>query len=148
VLDWHHLSANVLQSRRQKAQQWPLPAPPLDQQRTLPLEPTTLAQRPAHTLEPEHLLLRFRIYREYPTGEQARWRIIELLQVGFGPRRVAKLLEIPRPVVYHQKRRFDGLGLLGLITHTWATTPITIGVPVQKTTEVFQLLDNNPFIGH
>jgi hypothetical protein len=30
-------------------------------------------------LGPEHLLLRFRTYDEYPTEEQARWRMIELL---------------------------------------------------------------------
>jgi hypothetical protein len=29
-------------------------------------------------LGPDHLLLRFRTYRDYPTEEQARWRIIEL----------------------------------------------------------------------
>jgi hypothetical protein len=88
ILDWQHLSPDVLQSRRQKAQRAPLPAPPLDRPLTLPLEPTTLAQRLAQALGPERLLLRFRTYREYPTEEQARWRIIELLQVGFRPRRV------------------------------------------------------------
>jgi hypothetical protein len=31
----------------------------------------------AQALGPEHLLIRFRTYREYPTEEQARWRIIE-----------------------------------------------------------------------
>jgi transposase InsO family protein len=148
VLDWHHLSPDVLQSRRQKAQRAPLPAPPLDRPLTLPLEPTTLAQRLAQALSPEHVLLRFRTYREYPTEEQARWRIIELLQVGFRPRRVATLLAIQPPVVYHWKRRFDALGLLGLTTHTRASTPITTRVPVQAMMEVFQLLDNNPLLGH
>ena len=38
---------------------------------------------------------------EYPTEEQARWRIIELLEVGFRPRRVAALLAINPYVVYH-----------------------------------------------
>jgi hypothetical protein len=55
------------------------------------LEPTTRAQRLLQAIGPDHLLLRFRTYREYPTEEQARWRIIELLEVGFRPRRVAKL---------------------------------------------------------
>jgi hypothetical protein len=35
----------------------------------------TLAQRLALALGPEHLLLRFRTYDEYPTEKQARWRI-------------------------------------------------------------------------
>jgi leucine-zipper of insertion element IS481 len=57
VLDGHHLSPDALKSRRQKAQQAPLPAAPLDQQLALPLEPVTRAQRLAHALGPEHLLL-------------------------------------------------------------------------------------------
>ena len=64
----------------------------MSQQLDLALDPTTHAQRLLQALGPEHLLLRFRSYREYPTEEQARWRIIELLEVGFRPRRVAKLL--------------------------------------------------------
>ena len=102
----------------------------------------------ALALGPEHILLRFRTYDEYPTEEQARWRIIELLEVGFRPRRVAKLLAIQPPVVYHWKRRFDAAGLLGLTTRTRASTPITTRVPVQAMIEVFQLLDNNPLLGH
>jgi transposase InsO family protein len=148
VLEWHHLSPDVLQHRRQKAQQAHLPPLQLDQLQALPSEPTTRAQRLAQALGPEHLLVRFRTYREYPTEEQARWRIIELLQVGFRPRRVAALLEIQPPVVYYWKRRFDALGLLGLTTHTRASTPITTRVPVQAMMEVFQLLDNNPLLGH
>ena len=148
VLEWHHLSPKVLKTRRQKAQQVSLSPLPLDQQLALPLESTTRAQRLAQALGPEHLLLRFRTYREYPTEEQARWRIIELLQVGFRPRRVAALLDIQPPVVYHWKRRFDALGLLGLTTHTRASTPIATRVPVQAMMEVFQLLDNNPLLGH
>jgi transposase InsO family protein len=61
---------------------------------------------------------------------------------------VAALLDIQPLVVYHWKRRFDALGLLGLATHTRASTPITTRVPVQAMMEVFQLLDNNPLLGH
>jgi hypothetical protein len=60
VLEWHHLSPDVLKSRRQQAQQAPLPALPLDPQLALPFEPTTLAQRLAQAPGPEHLLIRFR----------------------------------------------------------------------------------------
>jgi hypothetical protein len=101
VLEWHHLSPDILKHRRQKAQQAPLPPLHLDQPPALPLEPTTRAQRLTQALGPEHLLVRFRTYREYPTEEQARWRIVELLQVGFRPRRVAALLDIQPPVVYY-----------------------------------------------
>ncbi len=124
------------------------PASAPDPQLALPFEPTTLAQRLAQALGPEHLLIRFRTYREYPTEEQARWRIIELLEVGFRPRRVAKLLDIQPAVVYHWKRRFDAAGLLGLTTRPRAGPPITSRVPVQVMMEVFQLLDNNPLLGH
>lgn len=102
----------------------------------------------ALALGPEPLLLRFRTYDEYPTEEQARWRMIELLAVGFRPRRVAKRLDIPASVVYHWKRRFDAAGLLGLTTRTRASTPLTTRVPIQVMMEVFQLLDNNPLLGH
>ena len=148
VLEWHHLSPEVLQHRRQQAQQAPLPDPPPDPQLALPFEPTTLAQRLAQALGPAHLLVRFRTYREYPTEEQARWRVIELLEVGFRPRRVAALLAIQPPVVYHWKRRFNAAGLLGLTTRPRTGTPITVRVPVHVIMEVFQLLDNNPLLGH
>ena len=83
VLARHRLSPAALQGHRQAAQQASLPIPAPTRQLTLPLEPHTLAQRLALALGPEHLLLRFRTYDEYPTEEQARWRIIELLEVGF-----------------------------------------------------------------
>jgi transposase len=148
VLAWHHLSPDVLKHRRQKAQQTPLPTLPPDQQLALPFESTTLAQRLAQALGPAHLLVRFRTYREYPTEEQARWRIIELLEVGFRPRRVAKLLDIQPAVVYDWRRRFAASGLLGLTTRARAGTPLTTRVSVQVMMEVFQLLDNNPLLGH
>jgi len=50
----------------------------LGPQLDLALAPTSHAQRLAQALGPDHLLMRFRTYREYPTEEQARWRIIEL----------------------------------------------------------------------
>jgi transposase InsO family protein len=139
VLARHQLSPAALQRHRQAAQQASLPPPPPTQPLALPLEPHTPAQRLALALGPEHLLLRFRTYDEYPTEEQARWRMIELLEVGFRPRRVAKLLDIQAPVVYHWKRRFDAAGLLGLTTRTRASTPLTTRVPVQVMMEVFQL---------
>jgi len=92
--------------------------------------------------------MRFRTYREYPTEEQARWRIIELLEVGFRPRRVAQLLAIQPSVVYYWQRRFAALGLVGLTTRTREETAITTRVSVQALMEVFQLLDNNPLLGH
>jgi hypothetical protein len=76
----------------------------------LPLVPTTRGQRLVQALGPEHRLIRFRTYREYPTEEQARWRIIELLDVGFRPRRVAALLAIRPVVVYAWNRRFKEAG--------------------------------------
>lgn len=103
-----------------------------------------MAQAPG----PEHLLIRFRTYREYPTEEQARWRIIELLEVGFRPRRVAALLAIDPQVVCYWSRRFKAEGLLGLSTRPHRHTPITRRVSVQVMMEVFQLLDNNPLLGH
>jgi hypothetical protein len=148
VLEWHQLSPDVLQSRRHHVQQLPFPAPPPDQQCALPFDPSTLVERLAQALGPEHLLLRFRTYGEYPTEEQARWRIIELLEVGFRPRRVAKLLAIQPAVVYDWRRRFAASGLLGLTTRARAGTPITTRVSVQVMMEVFQLLDNNPLLGH
>jgi transposase len=148
VLEWHHLSPDVLPHRRQQAQQASFSPLPPDPQLALPFEPTTLAQRLTQALGPEHLLIRFRTSREYPTEEQARWRIIELLEVGFRPRRVAKRLEIQPADVYHWKCRFDAAGLLGLTTRPRAGPPITTRVPVQVIMEVFQRLDNNPLLGH
>jgi hypothetical protein len=77
VLDWHHLSPEVLTHRRQQTRQALFPAPPPDPQLALPFESTTLDQRLAQALGPEHLLIRWRTSREYPTEEQAGWRIIE-----------------------------------------------------------------------
>jgi transposase len=148
VLELHQLSPAVLRLHYQTTQQTALPPFPAGQQLELTLEPTTRAQRLVQALGPDHLLLRFRTYREYPTEEQARWRIIELLEVGFRPRRVAHLLGIQVAVVYHWQRRFHALGLVGLTTQTRTDTPITMRVSVQAMMDVFQLLDNNPLLGH
>ena len=92
VLELHQLSPEVLRLHYQTTHQAALPPFPASQQIELALEPTTRAQRLLQALGPDHLLLRFRTYRAYPTEEQARWRSIELLEVGFRPRRVAPLL--------------------------------------------------------
>ena len=97
---------------------------------------------------PSTLLIRFRTFREYPTEEQARWRIIALLEVGFRPRRVAALLAIDPHVVYDWQRRFKAQGLLGLSTRPRERTSIGTRVSVQVMMAVFQLLDNNPLLGH
>jgi transposase InsO family protein len=148
VLALHHLSHDALQLHHQRAQQTPPPVWPRGQQLPLPLARTTHAQRLEQALGPEHLLMRFRTYREYPTEEQARWRIIELLEVGFRSRRVATLLAIDPHVVYYWRQRFRAFGLPGLTTRMRASTPITTRVSVQVMMEVFQLLDNNPLLGH
>jgi transposase len=148
VLTRHHLSPDALQRHRQRARQAPSPRWPPGHQLGLPFEPTAYAQRLEQALGPEHLLIRFRTYREYPTEEQARWRIIELLEVGFRPRRVAALLAIDPHVVYAWQRRFKAHGLLGLSTRPRERTSISIRVSVHVMMEVFQLLDNNPLLGH
>jgi putative transposase len=148
VLARHHLSPEVLQRHHQRARQAPSSPWPPGHQLGLPFEPTTHVPRLEQALGPEHLLIRFRTYRAYPTEEQARWRIIELLEVGFRPRRVAALLAIDPHVVYHWQRRFKTDGLLGLSTRPRERTPITARVSVQVIMEVFQLLDNNPLLGH
>jgi transposase len=148
VLTHHHLSADALQRHRQRAQQAPSPPCPPGHQLGLPFEPTAYAQRLEQALGPEHLLIRFRTFREYPTEEQARWRIIELLEVGFRPRRVAALLAIDPHVVYDWQRRFKAQGLLGLSTRPRERTSIGTRVSVQVMMEVFQLLDHNPLLGH
>jgi len=151
LLEIHHLSPEVLKTHHQQAQQT-LPPPPLPTSEQLELSFTprvlSLSQRLAQAIGPEHLLLRFRTYREYPTEEQARWRIIELLDVGFRPRRVAKLLAIDPHAVYRWKRRFQDAGLLGLTTRARVRTPITARVPIQVMMRVFELIDNNPLLGH
>ena len=151
LLDVHHLTPKMLKVHHQQAQQSdPLPPVPTPEQLQLALipSPRSLSQRLTQAIGPEHLLIRFRTYREYPTAEQARWRIIELLEVGFRPRRVAKLLGILPRVVYYWKRRFGELGLLGLTTRARSSTPITMRVSIQAMMEVFQLIDNNPLLGH
>jgi transposase len=148
VLEQHHLSPEVLPRHHQRAAQVPALPWPSGEQRGLPFEPTTQAQRLEHALGPEPLLIRFRTYREYPTEEQAHWRIIEVLEVGFRPRRVAALLVVDPHVVYDWKRRFKADGLLGLSTRPRERTSISTRVSVQVMMEVFQLLDNTPLLGH
>jgi Homeodomain-like domain len=148
VLELPQLSPAVLRLHYQTTHQATLPPFPVSQQLALAFDPTTHAQRLLQALGPEHLLLRFRTYREYPTEEQARWRIIELLEVGFRPRRVATLLDIQVAVVYYWQRRFQTFSLVGLTTQTRPDTPITRRVSVQAMMDVFQLLDNHPLLGH
>ena len=148
LLKLHHLPPEELRSHHQKAEQVVLPPLTPSQQIELLVEPSSKAQRLQRALGPEHLLIRFRTYREYPTEEQARWRIIELLDVGFRPRRVAHLLSIRADVVYHWRRRFKDSGLLGLSTRARVRTPIATRVSVEAMTKVFELIDNNPLLGH
>jgi transposase InsO family protein len=148
VLRVHQLTPDILRLHHQLTQQSPLPPAPSGQQLDLALEPTTRAHRLIQALRPDHVLVRFRTYHEYPTVEQARWRIIELLEVGFRPRRVAKLLAIQPAVVYYWAQRFQAFGLEGLTTRTRVEAPITTRVSVQAMMDVFQLLDNNPLLGH
>jgi hypothetical protein len=113
VLALHQLSPAVLRLHYHTTHHASLPPFSAGQQLEFTLAPTTRAQRFLQTLGPDHLLLRFRTYRAYPTEEQARWRIIELLEVGFRPRRVAKLLGIQVAVVYYGQHRFHTSGLGG-----------------------------------
>ncbi|MFH1740016.1 MAG: DDE-type integrase/transposase/recombinase [bacterium] len=149
LLEVHHLSSEALARHHRETQQAPAPPSlPFQSQTELPIAPTSPAQRLAQALGHEHLFIRFRTYREYPTEEQARWRIIELLEVGFRSRRVAKLLGIRPSVVYYWKYRFKQGGLLSLTTRKRAATPITERVPIRVMMETFKLLDNNLILGH
>src|SRR5262249_606779 len=51
-------------------------------------------------------------------------------------------------LVYSWQRRFQAFGLGGLATQSRRATPITMRVSVQAMMDVFQLLDNNPLLGH
>src|SRR5215467_14865828 len=73
---------------------------------------------------------------------------VHVLEVGFRPRRIAKLFDIQVAVVYYWQRRFQAFGLVGLTTQSRTDTPITMRVSVQAMMDVFQLLDNNPLLGH
>jgi hypothetical protein len=148
VLAQHHLSPETLRLHHHRAQQAPSPPWPPGHQLRLPFAPTAHAQRLEQALGPEHLLVRLRTSREYPTEEQARWRIIELLEVGFRPRRIAALLAIDPHLVYHWQRRFKAGGLLALSTQRRGPSSITTRVPVHVMMEVFPWLDNNPLLGH
>jgi transposase len=148
VLAQHHLSPETLQLHHHRAAQVPTLPWPSGHQLSLPFELMAHAPHLEQALGPEHLLIRFRTSREYPTEEQARWRIIELLEVGFRPRRIAALLAIAPHLVYRWQRRFKAGGLLALSTQRREPTSISTRVPVQAMMEVFQLLDNNPLLGH
>jgi hypothetical protein len=148
VLAPHHLSPETLRLHHHRAQQAPsLPWPP-GEQLGLPFEPAAHAQRLEQALGPEHLWLRFRTYGEYATEEQARWRIIGLLAVGFRPRRMAALLATDPHLVYRWQRRFKAGGLLALSTRRREPASISTQVSVQVMMEVFQWLDNHPLLGH
>jgi hypothetical protein len=139
VLAQHQLSPETLRlHHHQAAQVPPLPWPP-EEQLGLPIEPTTHAQRLEQALGPEHLLVRFLTYWEDPTAEQARWRIIELLEVGFRQQRIAASLAIDPHLIYRWQRRFKAGGLLALSTQRREPTPISTRVSVQVMMEVFQL---------
>jgi hypothetical protein len=148
VLAQHQLSPEALRLHHHRAAQVPpLPWPPA-KQLGLPIEPTTPAQRLEQALGPEHLLVRFRTSWEYPTEERARWRIIELWEVGFRRRRIAALLAIDPRRIYRWQRRFKAGGLLALSTPRREPTPISTRVSVQVMMSVFQLPDNTQLLGH
>jgi hypothetical protein len=70
------------------------------------------------------------------------------LEVGFRPRRTTALLAIDPHLVYHWQCRLKAGGLLAVSTHRRRPASITTRVPVHVMMEVFQLLDNNPLLGH
>jgi hypothetical protein len=74
VLRVHQLTPDILQLHHQLTQQTPLPPAPSGQQLDLALEPTTRVHRLIQALGPDHVLVRFRTYHEYPTAAQARGR--------------------------------------------------------------------------
>lgn len=61
---------------------------------------------------------------------------------------MARLFAIQVAGVYDWSCRFHTLGLVGLTTRTRLETPITTRVSVQAMMEVFQLLENQPRLGH
>ena len=71
MLVQHHLSPEALPRHRCRGPKTPSPPWPPGNQLGLPFEPSAHAQRLEQALGPEHLLIRFRTYREYPTEEQA-----------------------------------------------------------------------------
>ena len=58
------------------------------------------------------------------------------------------MLAIDPHLIYRWQRRFKAGGLLALSTQRREPTSITTRVSVQVMMEVFQLLDNNPLLGH
>jgi hypothetical protein len=140
------LSPKVFQRHRQRARQAPSPPWPSGHQLGLPFEPTARAQRVEPALGPEYLLICFRTYREYPTEAQARWRIIEWLEVGFRPRRVARLLAIDPHVVDHWQRRFKTAGLLRLSTRPRERPSIRTRVSVHSTDRCGPWCRRNPAV--
>lgn len=61
---------------------------------------------------------------------------------------MARLFAIQGAGVYDWSCRFHTLGLVGLTTRTRLETPIPTRVSVQAMMEVFQLLENQPRLGH
>jgi hypothetical protein len=74
--------------------------------------------------------------------------MMEPLDVGFRPRRVAKLVVIQPVVACYWHRRFHTLGLPGLDLTDPRCRTVTVRVSVQVLMSVFQLLGNNRLWGH
>ena len=49
----------------------------------------------------EHLLIRFRRYREYTPIVAGRYRIIELLETGWKISRICEVMQVSRRLVYY-----------------------------------------------
>lgn len=96
----------------------------------------------------EHLLIRFRRYREYTPIIAGRYRVIELLEAGWKVSTICEVMQITRPVVYLWQRRFEAEGIIGLYSKPPIRIHFSEVVSLSDVAFIFETIENNPKIGH
>jgi putative transposase len=96
----------------------------------------------------EHLLIRFRRYREYTPIVAGRHRIIELLAAGWKVSTICEVMQVRRNLVYFWQRRYKAEGILGLYNKPPIRIHFAEVISLADITFIFEIIENNPRIGH
>jgi transposase len=96
----------------------------------------------------DHLLIRFRRYREYVPIVAGRYRIIELLEAGWKVSTICDVMHVGRNLVYYWRNCYEAEGILGLYSRPPIRVHFDEVVSLTDIIFILETIENNPRIGH
>jgi transposase/transposase InsO family protein len=96
----------------------------------------------------EHVLIRFRQYREYTPIVAGRYHIVELLEAGWKVSTISETMQVSRRLVYYWQHRFKAEGILGLYNKPPIRIHFEETVSPAELAFIFENIENNLRIGN